>query len=83
MKILTPNNLCIIFNLSSQSLYVSKDYITSLIWLKLMSFDPDKNTNGVTYSKIQNDSGWLQVELNFNDFMILKDNGIMLEHIQY
>ena len=62
----------------------SLDYLINHIQdLKLMSFDPDKNTNGVTYSKIQNDSGWLQVELNFNDFMILKDNGIMLEHIQY
>ena len=62
----------------------SLDYLINHIQdLRLMNFDPDKNTNGVTYSKIQNDSGWLQVELNFNDFMILKDNGIMIEHIRY
>ena len=51
--------------------------------LKLMSFDPDLNHNEVQYSKTQNDHGWLQVELNFNDFIILKDNDIMNEHIQY
>ena len=48
--------------------------------LRLMSFNNENNNKLVHYYKNEN-SGCLQVELEFNDYLILCDNDIMVEQI--